>query len=218
MYFVSLYIIVGFTWNIYNTLNSSYYLSLPFTLVNMPRRSERAKAIEELENTFAARIVFNTMKMIASRIDSWSSASSSSTFDSGHEGLDNVSTLYNCILSQRYFVEKHHERVDSSRMANDILRINTNGFKARFGMSPTTFDKIWNMIKDHNIFTNVSTSAQFDLRLQFLVFYSGLEPMKTAPSRQMLRHHFICSLALYRSSQNALWLLFYHLKESRMLA
>ena len=95
MYFVSLYIIVGFTWNTYNILDPSNYLSLPFAVVNMSRRSERAKAIEELENTLAACIVSNSMGMIASCTDSSSSASSSATFDSGDEGLDSVSTFYN---------------------------------------------------------------------------------------------------------------------------
>ena len=47
--------------------------------------------------------------------------------------------------------------------------MNPNRFKTRFKMSPTEFDRIWNMIKDHNIFTNVSTTGQFDRRLQFLV-------------------------------------------------
>ena len=47
--------------------------------------------------------------------------------------------------------------------------MNLNRFRARFRMSPTTFDKIWNMIKDQNIFANVSTSAQFDPRPQFLI-------------------------------------------------
>ena len=47
--------------------------------------------------------------------------------------------------------------------------MNPRRFKAKFRMSPTEFDRIWNMFKDHNIFTNVSTSAQFDRRLQFLV-------------------------------------------------
>ena len=59
--------------------------------------------------------------------------------------------------------------VDSSSIANDILRMNPNRFKARFKMSSTEFDRIRNMIKDHNIFTNVSMTAQFDQRLQFLV-------------------------------------------------
>jgi hypothetical protein len=108
----------------------------------MPRRSERAKAIEELENTLAIRIVTNSMEMIALCTNSLSSASSSSIFDSGNEVLDNVSTLYNCILSQRYFAERHHERVASSRMANDILHMNPNRFKARLRMSPIAFDRI----------------------------------------------------------------------------
>lgn len=47
--------------------------------------------------------------------------------------------------------------------------MNPNRFKARFRMSPSVFEKIWSMIKDHNIFTNDNTSAQFDPRLQFLV-------------------------------------------------
>ena len=90
-------------------------------------------------------------------------------FDGDDEGLDNVFTFYNCILSQCYFTERHHENVDSTCIANDILRLNPNRFKAKFRMLPTDFDRIWNMIKDHNIFTNVSTSAQSDRRLQFLI-------------------------------------------------
>jgi hypothetical protein len=65
----------------------------------MPRRSERANAIEDLENTLATRIVSNFMKMIASYIDSSSHENNSSSFESGDESLDNVSTFYCCILS-----------------------------------------------------------------------------------------------------------------------
>ena len=144
-------------------------MSLSFAVVSMPHCSERAKAIEELENTLATHIVSNSMGMVASYTNLSSSASSSSTFNSGDEGLDNVSTLYNYILSQRYFAERHHVRVDSSRMANEKLRMNHNRFRARFRMSPTSFDRIWNMIKDHNIFANVSTCAKFDPRLQILI-------------------------------------------------
>ena len=67
----------------------------------MPRRSERANAIEDLENTLATNIVSNSMEMIASYTDSTSSEKNSCSFDSGDEGLDNVSTLYSYILSQR---------------------------------------------------------------------------------------------------------------------
>ena len=116
----------------------------------MPCRSERAKVIEDLENTLAARTISNSMQIIASYIDSSSSGNISSSSDSGDEGLDNVSTLYSWILSQRYFVERHHERVESSPMANVIFRMNPNRFKARFRMSPSAFERIWNMIKDHN--------------------------------------------------------------------
>ena len=147
----------------------AYWLSLLSAFVNMPRRSERAHVIEDLENTLVARIMSESMEMIASYTDSSSSDNNSSSFESGDESLDSLSTLYSCVLSQRYFAERHHERVDSSRMASDILRMNPTRFKAIFRMSPSAFDRIWNMIKDHSIFTNDSTSVQFDPRLQFLV-------------------------------------------------
>ena len=140
-----------------------------FVVVNMPRRTERPVVIEDLQNTLAARTISKSMHMIGSDLDSTSSENKSSSSESSDEGLDSVSTLYNCVLSQRYFAERHHERVDSSRLASDILRMNPNRFKARFRMSPSAFERIWDMIKDHNIFTNDSNNAQFDHRLQFLV-------------------------------------------------
>ena len=135
----------------------------------MPRRSERANLIENFENTLAACIMSKSMEMIASCINSSSSVNNSSSFESGDESFDNLSTLYSCILSQRYFAKRHHERVDSSRMASDILRMNLNRFKEKFRMSPYAFERIWNMMKDHKIFTNNSTSVQFDPRMQFLI-------------------------------------------------
>ena len=125
--------------------------------------------LEELEKTLATRIVSTSMEMIASYTDSPSSRNNSSSFDSGDEDLDSVSTLYKCILSQCYFAGRHHEKVDISRMDNDILRMNPNRFKTIIMMSSSTFDIIWNMIKDHNIFTNDNTSVQCDSRLQNLV-------------------------------------------------
>jgi hypothetical protein len=63
MCFGSLYIIVGFIYNIYNILDLSYYFSLPFPVVNMLRRSERI--IEEsTETILAVRIVSDSMEMI----------------------------------------------------------------------------------------------------------------------------------------------------------
>ena len=109
---------------------------LLLVVVNMPRRTERTIVIEDLQNTLAARAISKSMQMTGSDTDSSSSENISSSFDSSDEGLDNVSTLYNCLLSQRYFAERHHERVDPSRLANDILRMNPNRFKARFRMSP----------------------------------------------------------------------------------
>ena len=46
--------------------------------------------------------------------------------------------------------------------------MNPNRFKTRFRMSPSAFERLWDMIKDHNIFTNDNIAAQFDPRLQFL--------------------------------------------------
>jgi hypothetical protein len=100
------------------------------------------RLLKILKNTLATCIVSNSMKMIASCTDSSSSASGSSTFDSGDEGLDSISTLYNNILSQCYFAERHHERAKSSRMVDDILRMNPNRIKIRFRLLPTTFDII----------------------------------------------------------------------------
>ena len=61
----------------------------------MPRRSECAIAIEDLENTLVACIVSNSMEMITSYTDSSSNENNSNSFDSGDEGLDSVSTFYN---------------------------------------------------------------------------------------------------------------------------
>ena len=54
-------------------------------------------------------------------------------------------------------------------MVNDLLHMNPTRFKAQFRMSPQAFDRIWNMIQGHNIFTNKNTTPQFDPQLQFLV-------------------------------------------------
>ncbi len=66
----------------------------------MPRRTERAVVIEDLQNTLAARTISKSMHMIGSDLDSTSSENKSSSSESSDEGLDSVSTLYNCVLSQ----------------------------------------------------------------------------------------------------------------------
>ena len=71
--------------------------------------------------------------------------------------------------------------------------MNPNRFKARFKMSPTEFDEIWNMIKDHNIFTNVSSSVQFDRRLQFLVVLLRLR----AYENNTLRANIVASFYIH---------------------
>ena len=136
----------------------------------MPQHRERRKAIENLENRLAARIVSSSMEMLFSSSNSDGMTTDSNVYDSDDDFLmDGIFTTYNCLKSQRYFVERHHERPNSSRMVNDLLRMNPTRFKARFWMSPMAFARIWNMIRGHNIFTNKSANPQFDPQLQFLV-------------------------------------------------
>ena len=136
----------------------------------MPQRRERHDAIEDLENRLAARIVSSSMEMLFSSSDSNVVSNDSNLYDTDDDLLiDGVFNVYNWLKSQRYFVERHHERTKSSRMVNDLLRMNPTRFKARFWMSPQAFHRIWNMVQGHNIFTNKSTTPQFDPQLQFLV-------------------------------------------------
>ena len=71
--------------------------------------------------------------------------------------------------------------------------MNPNIFKARFRMSSTSFDKIYNMMKDHNIFTNVSISAQYDLMLQFLVVFFEFEAYENDTFRANVAASFVIS-------------------------
>ena len=79
--------------------------------------------------------------------------------------MDTELTIYNSILSHRYFFERYPNKVNSSRMADDVLCMNPTRFKTRFRMSPSSFEKIWKMIENHDIFKNNSITQQFDPRL-----------------------------------------------------
>ena len=136
----------------------------------MPQRSERAKIVEDLENRLVVRVISNSMEMVGSFTNSDEGSNSSPIYDSDEDLLmDGVSTIYNSIMSHRYFSKRNHGKVNSSCMANDLLHINSLRFKARFMMSPEAFTRIWSMIEDHNIFYNKSGVLQFDPCLQFLV-------------------------------------------------
>ena len=136
----------------------------------MPQRTERSLVLENLENHLAACIISTSTQMIASFTDS-DGESSDSSASSGIDDLlmDIELTIYNSILSHRYFSDRHPNKVNSSHMADDVLRMHPTRFKARFRMSSSSFEKIWKMIENHDIFKNNSTTQQFDPRLQFLV-------------------------------------------------
>ena len=75
----------------------------------------------------------SSIDRILSSIDSNEYTSIDSLYASDDEFLvDSESTIYNAILSQCYFSERHPDRVNSSLMANDILHINAARFKSRF--------------------------------------------------------------------------------------
>ena len=136
----------------------------------MPQRSERAKIVEDLQNRLVARVISNSMEMVGSFTDLEEGSNSSSVYDSDEDLLmDGVSTIYNSIMSHRYFSMRDHGKGNSSHMTNDLLHINSLRFKARFRMSPEAFIRIWSMIEGHNIFSNKSAILQFDPCLQFLV-------------------------------------------------
>ena len=134
----------------------------------MPQRIERSLVFEDLENHLAARIISTSTQMIASFTDSDGESNDSST-SSGIDDflMDTELTIYTSILSHRYFSERHPNKVNSSCMADDVLRMNPTRFKARFRMLPLSFEKIWKMIENHDIFKNNSTTQQFDPRLHF---------------------------------------------------
>ena len=113
----------------------------------MPQHRERRDAIEDLENRLAARIVSSSMEMLFSSSDSDAVSTNSNLYDTDeHLLMDGVFNVYNWLKSQRYFVERHHKRPNSSRMVNDLLCMNPTRFKARFWMSPQAFHRIWNMV------------------------------------------------------------------------
>ena len=157
----------------------------------MPHRTERSLVLKDLEHRLAARTISTSIEMVGSFTDSDEDSNNSSLSYSGDELLlDSESIIYNSILSHRYFSERHPQQMNSSRMANDLLHINPIRFKARFKMSPIAFQRMWNMIKDHDIFKNRSATLQFDPRLQFLVVLFRFGVYRNGASRANIAETF----------------------------
>ena len=171
----------------------------------MPRCTQRSLIFDDFENRLVACAISTSIEMVSSSTDSDGETSNSSFSDISDEFLmDTESTIYYSILSHQYFKERHPTKVNSSQLANDLLQINPTRFKARFRMSPIAFERIWNMIKDHDIFQNNSPILQFDPRLQFLNVLFRFGAYGNGASRANTTETFHISTGVISSSRSVL--------------
>ena len=155
----------------------------------MPHKTKRAEVLETIENQIVGTLISDALNIVHTIVESSDSTHSSSSNESDSK-LPQTFILYGFLQSQRYFKSRHHNRPNSSLMANDILNMPSHIFRIKFRMSPTSFHRIWQMIANHSIFPNNSNNPQFDPRLQFLIVLYHFGAYGNGASRSLIGNAF----------------------------